>query len=129
MKDGLGLYRLDQHRTPVPCSMETWGEWFTNVDRQTALTKIGHICVSTVFMAIDHNFGDGRPLLWETMVFGGELNDQQWRYSTEEEAKKNHDRIVQEIKDHQRGGRVYMFLLRVGKWFESVDWLKWFRRR
>lgn len=105
MRDRLGLYRLDERGTPVACSVETWGKWFErcNKDRQVADTTVGRSFVSTVFLAIDHNHsGDGPPILWETMVFGGELDGSSWRYSSEEEAKKNHDRIVTEIKGHLR---------------------------
>lgn len=36
--------------------------------------------VSSVFLGTDHAFGEGRgPLLWETMIFGGPLNEYQVR--------------------------------------------------
>jgi hypothetical protein len=46
--------------------------------------------VSTVFLGIDHNFGNGPPLLFETMVFGGEYDGYCKRYSTWEEAEGGH---------------------------------------
>lgn len=51
--------------------------------------------VSTVFLQLDHNWDpDGKPILFETMIFGGEYDQEMWRYPTWEEAKAGHDRIV-----------------------------------
>jgi hypothetical protein len=52
--------------------------------------------VSTVWLGFDYSFGDGPPLIFETMVFPserdmGELDCE--RYSTEEAAKKGHERM------------------------------------
>lgn len=49
------------------------------------------IWVSTVFLHIDHNFwGEGGPVLFETMIFGGQHNERIWRYRTWEEAERGH---------------------------------------
>lgn len=37
---------------------------------------------------------DGPPQIFETMVFGGELDGSQWRYETLDEATKAHKKIV-----------------------------------
>jgi hypothetical protein len=52
--------------------------------------------ISTVWLGTNHQWGEGPPLLFETMVFNGdstadELMD---RWSTEEEAKRGHAEIV-----------------------------------
>lgn len=67
-----------------------WGAWFEKSNRRVAKTEDGDISVSTVFLGIDHSFGDGPPMLFETMIFGGEHDEDQWRYSTWEEAEKGH---------------------------------------
>lgn len=55
--------------------------------------------VSTVWLGMDHSWGDGPPLIFESMVFGQhELNEHQWRYATEKEALIGHDTIVEAIK-------------------------------
>jgi hypothetical protein len=38
-------------------------------------------------MVFDHQWADGPPLIFETMVFGIADYQPQWRYSTEDEAK------------------------------------------
>jgi hypothetical protein len=79
-------------KTPVPePSLSRWGMWMEIADRRVALSKFGDVEVSTVFLGIDHNFWDvGPPLLFETMIFGGPLDQEQWRYSTWEEAEAGH---------------------------------------
>jgi hypothetical protein len=46
--------------------------------------------VSTVFTGLDHQWRDGDPLLFETMIFGGPLDQEQDRYSTWEQAERGH---------------------------------------
>jgi hypothetical protein len=56
--------------------------------------------VSTVWLGVNYNFtNDGPPIIFETMVFGGdESQDQmQWRWSTEEEARAGHAQVVTSI--------------------------------
>lgn len=52
------------------------------------------IHVSTVFLAMDHGFAENRPVLWETMVFGGPCDDHMERYSSRTAAKAGHRAIV-----------------------------------
>ena len=51
-----------------------WGKWFDESfkDRVVHQTVVAGCEVSTVFLAIDHQLGNGPPVLWETMVFGGD---------------------------------------------------------
>ena len=74
----------------VPCSMAEWASRFELVCH-VGDTTIGGVRVSTVFLGIDHNWSvDGPPLIFETMVFGGDFDRDQDRYSTWEEAKQGH---------------------------------------
>ncbi len=83
-------YILDG-RTPVECnSILEWGKWFEEADRHVAKTVKNDIQISTVFLGIDHSFGGGLPLLFETMIFGGEHDEYQQRYSTWEDAENGH---------------------------------------
>lgn len=82
-------------------SMTEWGEYFSDREsRRIAQDDIGEeISVSTVFLGMDHGFGGGGPpIVFETMVFGGVLDEYQWRYATEEEARANHNEIVEAIQ-------------------------------
>ena len=61
--------------------------------------------ISTVFLGVDHQFGPGPPLLYETMVFpvtedGHTSYIEAYcdRYSTREQAAKGHKRIVEKLR-------------------------------
>jgi hypothetical protein len=38
-------------------------------------------------------------VIFETMIFGGEHDHSQWRYSTEDEAAAGHARVVQALQE------------------------------
>jgi len=82
---------LDGH-TPVACTCEQWAQWFEKADRHVAQSTLdGGVKVSTVFLGIDHRFyGEGPPLLFERMIFGGPHSQYQERYSTWEDAERGH---------------------------------------
>jgi hypothetical protein len=89
------FYKLDKDGEPVPCNdSENFGLWFDKADRTVAKTIIGEVTISTVFLAIDHSFGGRKPILYETMIFGGQHDMEQWRYSTKEEAIIGHEEAV-----------------------------------
>lgn len=56
------------------------------------------VTVSTVWMGIDHGFADGRPVIFESMIFGGDHDQEQMRYCTEEEAIKGHAEAVHDLR-------------------------------
>jgi len=93
-------YVLDDQNNAIPCEdVLEWGEKFADFSkRQVADTSLlDTIRVSTVFIGIDHAWNDGPPLVFESMVFGGEDDGYMERYSTWEEAEKGHHNIVAKI--------------------------------
>jgi hypothetical protein len=94
------LYKL-VNRQPVRCrDLLEWGRWMETADRRVAHSNLaGGVNVSTVFLGLDHNFSGGTPLLFETMVFGGEYNHYQERCSTWEQAEQQHARAVFMVAD------------------------------
>lgn len=82
----------------VKCKdLQKWASQSNPIYRRVAKDTIGDTEVSTVFLGIDHSpFGE-KPLLFETMVFGGELNQEQIRYETWEEAEFGHDKMVAKV--------------------------------
>jgi len=97
-----GQYILDGHRA-VPCpDLETWGRWMGTTDRVVARTTVREeIEVSTVFIGLDHQFGNGSPLLFETMVFRNGDGQDMDRYSTWDEAIDGHQRMVARVQAEQ----------------------------
>lgn len=102
---------------PVEDALE-WGNWFETADKERVVkqqTLKSGMWISTVFLGLDHNFGGGKPLLFETMVF--DTNDKKKykigdnehesigeemetnRYSTWEEAEAGHKKLVKKWND------------------------------
>jgi len=71
-----------------------WTRWFESNDRHVALDTRKGVQISTVFLGLDHQYGDGAPLLYETMVFGGPHDEYCERYSTKEAALDGHKRAL-----------------------------------
>lgn len=84
---------------PQRCSWRKWAAAFENLDnRRVALDELTEeIRVSTVFLGLDHNFGGGPPLLFETCVFGLEDNFME-RYTTMAQARAGHARILKRVE-------------------------------
>jgi hypothetical protein len=68
-------------------------------DRHVADDMVGMVRVSTVWLGLDHNFsGLGPPLIYETMIFGGTMDERQWRYPTAVSALAGHDRVLMMVR-------------------------------
>lgn len=93
-------YILDG-KMAVQCpSILEWCVWMETNTRQVALDVLDGITVSTVFLGLDHNFGNGDPLLFETMVFLADGKAREcWRYFTWAEAEAGHQEIVKAIEE------------------------------
>ncbi len=91
----LAKYRLTDDGRPVPePDLIAFGEAMQKHHR-VALDLIGDVKVSTVFLGIDHRFnGAGDPILWETMIFGGEHGGYQERYTSLDDAKAGHAKAL-----------------------------------
>lgn len=105
-------WRLDANDKPVPVDREDvdWGNrWHIRSYPMQGMQ------VSTIFMAIDHNYGDGPPVLFETMAFSVDKNgcvditepsqhpwhEYQERYTTKRRAENGHAIICAAIKNGQ----------------------------
>ena len=79
----------------VPDILE-WAELFGISDNRIARTFLdGDIEISTVFLGMDHQWiPKGPPLVFETMIFNGVHDGEQWRYSTWDEAEAGHAAAV-----------------------------------
>lgn len=89
-----GRYRLEGKQA-VPCpDLFEWATAFGATDRQVALDDIGPLRISTVFLGLDHSFGHGPPLLFETIIFDGVEDAYQARSETWEQAERAHAEAV-----------------------------------
>ena len=89
-------YILDGHEL-VACDMMTWARWYNTVDRHVRCTEQGDVMISTVFLGHDYSWGEGRPVVFETMVFEGEHSGEMERYSTWGQAEAGHARWVAKV--------------------------------
>jgi len=94
------MYYTLEGKTPVPChDVAAWARWFEATrkgdGRRVAYGNVGPgVAISTVFLGIDHSFGDGPPLLFETMIFAP---DEVYceRCSTWEQAEAQHQKAYE----------------------------------
>lgn len=94
-------YVLDENGNPrAEPDLEKWGRWMQSGNTIVAKEQLGASTVSTVFLGVDYNFSrGGPPILWETMVFGGEMDQEMDRCSgSREQAEAMHLKMVQRVK-------------------------------
>ena len=82
-------------------NQEEFDKFFNN-DRQIAIDSFGDAEVSTVFLCFDHSLGgligeDRKPILFETMIFGGKHDEWCERYHTYDEAMEGHKRLCEMV--------------------------------
>ena len=94
-------------KTAVPIRSAEYVEWVVQdpdhgsrkVRADQYLSGTDEILVSTTFLrGINHRWVDeAEPLLFETMVFGGTMDQAQWRYSTWEKAEAGHQEVLDQL--------------------------------
>lgn len=95
-------YYVLEGREPKLVDMMTWATYLEKANRHVAETEVTPgVRVSTVFLGLDHNFfGEGPPILFETMTFSdyGETGTGFGRYATWAEAELGHMEAVEELQ-------------------------------
>ena len=90
-------YILDGRRAVLCDAPRAWAKWYVQVDRTVAKTVIQRVGVSTDFLGVDHRIGEGPPILFGTMVFGGKHDGETDCYSTWEEAEAGHRKMCRKV--------------------------------
>ena len=76
-------------------TLHEWGAKMEDWDyKRVEKDIIDDVEISTVWLGIDHSFGDGPPIIFETMIFGGKHDDFCERYETETDALDGHVRAI-----------------------------------
>ena len=72
--------------------------------KRIALHETDGFSISTVWLGSDHRYGDGPPLIFESLVQGlnHPLDQHIERYSTEDEAREGHARLVSQGAFYKR---------------------------
>ena len=90
-------YILNNNNKPIPASITEALDWLEegSYRRTVKRDEIGDILVSTVFLGLDHSWTPGgKPVLWETMIFGGEHDQYQERYTSHKDALEGHEKAL-----------------------------------
>lgn len=104
MKHQRQVYWILRGHEPVPTSsVEEWGAFFEDIENRRVANDLidqpglDPVEVSTVFLGLDHRWdGEGPPILFESMVFGGPLDGETYRYCTWDEAIAGHMLLTDE---------------------------------
>lgn len=86
-------------REGQPISLSRWSELHRTEYKIVARHNTDAFNVSTVWLGADHAWGHGsKILIFESMIFGGDFDQHQERYTTEAEALAGHARIVSNLE-------------------------------
>ena len=78
-------YKIDENGDAV--AIDSMINFEFDKFRSIAFTKINEEeCLSTAFLSLDHSFRGDKPMIFESMWFGGKNDGEQRRYSTKKEA-------------------------------------------
>lgn len=96
------FYRLNDDDTIEPVLMSEFTSLTEGLNRVITKTTVTHdgaqMLVSTIFLGIDTDSND-TPVLFETMIFGGQLSGSTWRYDSLIKAKQGHADVVTALID------------------------------
>lgn len=107
----LNRFMLDENNNVVgTADIDKWSNWMSAARRIVKQTLYGSVVdqiaatftgdrqqmVSTVFVGLSYT-AEETPRLFETLVFGGELEGEQTMASTWEEAIRQHDAMVARV--------------------------------
>lgn len=130
----LEKYVLDENRNVKRChNLMVWARWFeTSGERRRVAQDFFWDCdVSTVFLSTNHQFNpDGPPLLFETMVFGGDEDEdlEQWRWTSWEEATAGHAVVCKAVASRRPRWMRWLGWLQKARWrlrWYEWDWATW----
>lgn len=111
----MDFYLLDHEKKPYKVSLDESYKLYENPDMKITKQDLinDHIRVSTVFLGMDHRFywieTDNEPVLWETMIFGGEHDGYQQRYTSHEDALAGHAAAIAMVKKDSKN-KFFKFL-------------------
>lgn len=105
----IGQYILDGHEPVAEPDLIKWAQWFEEADRIVRQTHTEHFMVSTVFLGVDHGWGKGPPICFETMVFQrhdgpvpDEIESEFHRYATWSDAEAGHETCLKRVISYER---------------------------
>ena len=85
-------------KTPVLCDdLQNWAEYISVEVRRVKSTVTKNGWISSVFLGVDYSFiKGGEPVLFETVIFYGPMDNCLMRCSTWDESEIQHDLMVKD---------------------------------
>jgi hypothetical protein len=91
-------YILNDNKEPIEADLKEYCKFLDILENKIVKQEtIGNTKISTVFLGQDIGNGIGAPILFETMCFGGILDNEQWRYQTFGEALEGHQKVIEMV--------------------------------
>lgn len=91
------FYKLRFKKVIPAVDVLDWARFFeiskNRIIRQNKISK--ELWISTIFTGLE---GFSNPELFETMIFGGEHNHEQYRYDTWEQAINGHKKLRKKLR-------------------------------
>ena len=97
------LYILNGRGEPVlEPDLHKWALWMENIEsRKVGRDYAGQAVISTVFLGVDYSLGGSPPILWESMVFGGPLDQSINRCAgSREQALAMHQSMLAQVQQN-----------------------------
>ena len=90
-------YILDDDNNPVKSTVNEFVDWEEAYPEKRIIKQYDNdeVFVSTVFLGLDHAWNSDVPVLWETMIFGGEHDQYQKRYTSYKDALEGHEKALE----------------------------------
>lgn len=89
---------LDDNDEVIEADSDAWSRWRWSANgrgrRRIARDEINDVLVSTVFIGLDFSLGEGAPMVFETMIFGGPYNERTEWSATKADALAVHAKAV-----------------------------------
>lgn len=110
----MNFYLLDENKQPYEVSLEESYKLYSDINMKVVQQdKLDNgMFVSTVFLGMDHGWGDKtdpeyKPVLFETMIFDdsrdSDTDDYQERYTSYEDALEGHNKALEIAKNYRNG--------------------------
>lgn len=124
-----GDHYILEGQTVRKASFIEWAQWMEENGPSRTLAQDNitpDVLVSTVFLGLDHNLikESDEPLLFETLVFGGQSDGRMRRYSTYGQALAGHVEVVEEVMELEELASEQRAEIRrvMGERQEKADW-------
>lgn len=97
----LGHWIIDNDGRIKQVDLLTWALWIEKDENRVVKQEcVGESMISTIFLGLDYNLAPTGPIiLWETMIFGGPMNQYIERCAgNREQAEAMHQKVLERVR-------------------------------